>query len=145
MRISMKVDYGVRALIDLAQHAGSEPVQTSDIASRQSVPEPYLDQLLAAMRKVGFIKSRRGPHGGYVLAVEPAELSIDRVISALEGPTVLIDCLDGSMDCNQSGHCAQQDLWRNLDTLTKSVLRSTSLADLALSQKTHDQQTMYYI
>ena len=61
MRVSMKVDYGVRALIDLAQNHGNGPVQTAEIASRQSVPEPYLDQLLTSLKKVGFVRSRRGP------------------------------------------------------------------------------------
>ncbi len=141
----MKVDYGVRALIDLTQNAGQGPVQTSDIASRQGVPEPYLDQVLATLRKVGFVKSRRGPNGGYVLAVEPRELSLDRIMTALEGPIMPIDCLDGSLECSQSGHCAQQDVWRNLDALNHALLSSTSVADLAMNQKTHDGRTMYYI
>ena len=74
MRVSMRLDYGVRALVDLAQNYGDGPVQTSEIATRQGVPEPYLDQLLTSLKKVGFIQSRRGPHGGYTLALEPSKL-----------------------------------------------------------------------
>src|SRR3990170_2402022 len=64
MKVSMKGDYGVRALIELAHHYGEGPVQSAVIASRQGVPEPYLDQLLTALRRAGFIRSVRGPQGG---------------------------------------------------------------------------------
>lgn len=145
MRVSMKVDYGVRALVDLAQNTGQGPVQTAEIAQRQGVPEPYLDQLLGTLRKVGFVKSRRGPNGGYVLAVEPSTITLDQVVNALDGPTVPIDCLDGSMDCSLAGRCAQQDVWRHIEGLLHALLSSTSVGDLAMGQKLHDQRTMYYI
>lgn len=141
----MKVDYGVRALIDLAQNYGNGPVQTAEIASRQSVPEPYLDQLLTALKKVGFVRSRRGPNGGYVLAVEPGHLSLGMVVNALEGPVLPIDCLDGSLECNLAGHCAQQDVWRRIDVLTQKILEATSVADLASTQRQHENRAMYYI
>ncbi len=145
MRVSMRVDYGVRALVDLAANYGSGPVQTAQIAARQAIPEPYLDQLLTTLRKGGFVKSRRGPHGGYVLAKEPVELTLGAIINALEGPTVPIDCLDGSMECNLAGHCAQQDVWRKVEGLTQALLHSTSLADLVSTQRQHEHRVMYYI
>ncbi|MFQ5861407.1 MAG: RrF2 family transcriptional regulator, partial [Dehalococcoidia bacterium] len=85
MRVSMKVDYGVRALMDLTQRYGQGPVQTSEIAQHQGIPEPYLDQLLTTLRKAGFIRSRRGPGGGHTLAREPEAISLGAVINALEG------------------------------------------------------------
>ena len=145
MRVSMKVDYGVRALIDLAQNHGNGPVQTAEIASRQSVPEPYLDQLLTSLKKVGFVRSRRGPNGGYTLAVESAQLSLGMIVNALEGPVLPIDCLDGSLECNLAGHCAQQDVWRKVENLTQRILDATSVADLASTQRQHERRAMYYI
>ena len=145
MRVSMKVDYGVRALLDLAQHYGAGPIQTAEIAERQGVPEPYLDQLLTNLRKVGLVKSRRGPNGGYVLAQDPTQLSLGSIFSALDGPLVPIDCLDGSMDCNLAGHCAQQDVWRRIEEVTHSVLEATKLADLVTTQRQHEQRAMFYI
>ncbi len=141
----MKVDYGVRALLDLAQNQGSGPVQTSEIAARQGVPEPYLDQLLTTLRKVGLVKSKRGPNGGYVLARDPSELNLGMITSALKGPMVPIDCLDGSMECNLAGHCAQQDVWRKVEGLTQAFLYSTNLADLVTTQREHEHRAMYYI
>ena len=145
MRVSMKVDYGVRALIDLAQNHGNGPIQTAEIAGRQGVPEPYLDQLLTNLRKVGFVKSRRGPKGGYMLAVEPGELNLGMVVNALEGPRIPIDCLDGSLDCEKAGHCAQQDIWRQVETVTQDFLYATKLVDLVDLQRQHEHRTMYYI
>jgi Rrf2 family protein len=145
MRVSMKVDYGVRALVDLAQNYGAGPVQTSEIAARQGVPEPYLDQLLSTLRKVGLVKSRRGPHGGYVLAKDPSELSVGAIMAALEGPTIPIDCLDGSLNCSLAGHCTQQDIWRKVEGATQAVLQSTKLTDLLHTQKQPEQRAMYYI
>ena len=67
MRVPMKVDYGVRALVELAQRGEARPLPTAEIASRQDIPEPYLDQVLSVLQRVGFIRSRRGPQGGHVL------------------------------------------------------------------------------
>ena len=68
MKVPMKVDYGVRALVDLASHYGDKPVQTAEIADRQGIPEAYLDQVLTTLHEFGFTRSWRGPLGGHVLA-----------------------------------------------------------------------------
>ena len=114
MKVSMKVDYGVRALIDLAQHYNEGPIQTNDIAHRQGVPEPYLDQLLTTLRKSGLIHSRRGPQGGHTLAKEPVDITLGAVINTLEGVVQPIDCLDGTMECSLAGSCSQQEIWREI-------------------------------
>ena len=85
MKIPMKVDYGVRALVELARHYGEGHIQTSDIASRQGIPEPYLQQLMATLQKVGFIQSRRGPQGGHSLAMKPESLDLGMIMNTLEG------------------------------------------------------------
>ena len=78
MKVSMKGDYGVRALVELAHHYGEGPVQSAVIASRQSIPEPYLDQLLTSLRRAGFIRSVRGPQGGHALIRDPHDLQAQR-------------------------------------------------------------------
>ena len=86
MRISTKGEYGLRALIELTHHFGEvRPVQSSEIASRQKIPESYLEQLLTILRKSGFIRSVRGPQGGHALIREPGLLRVTEVIEALEG------------------------------------------------------------
>ncbi|MBM2826037.1 MAG: Rrf2 family transcriptional regulator [Dehalococcoidia bacterium] len=146
MKLSMRGDYGVRALIDLAQHFGQGPVQSNEIAERQYVPEPYLDQLLTVLRKAGFITSRRGPQGGHVLARDPWGISLAEMVSALEGSAATIGCLDGSMDCNLSGQCGQQEIWRSVTDGVQRILESTTLGSLAERQNALKQsKTMYYI
>ena len=146
MKVSMKGDYGVRALIDLGLHYGEGTIQSAEIAQRQFIPEPYLDQLLTTLRKAGFVRSRRGPQGGHVLARPPREIPLSEVIGALEGSVAAIGCLDGSLACALSGSCSQQEMW---DVITKSAritLESTTIGDLIERQRAIQQsRVMYYI
>ena len=84
MKIPMRVDYGVRALVELAIHYGEGPVQTADIAAKQGIPESYLDQLMASLNRFGFVVSRRGPRGGHSLAMPPDDINLSMVMSKLD-------------------------------------------------------------
>ena len=145
MKVPMKVDYGVRALVELAQRYGSGSVQTVEIAERQSIPEPYLDQLLATLGKFGFIRSRRGPQGGHVLAKAPHEISLGMVMAGLEGTAAPLDCIDEPAECNLSRICAQREVWRSVEDAVQSVLNSTTIADLASRQERLQNRGMYHI
>ena len=85
MRVSNRVDYGVRALYDLACHGGSGPVQSRDIARRQGLPEPYLHQLLGALGRGGLVRSTRGPQGGHRLTRSPETVTLLDIWRVLEG------------------------------------------------------------
>ena len=85
MRVSNRVDYGVRALYDLACHGGSGPVQSRDIARRQGLPEPYLRQLLGALGRGGLVRSTRGPQGGHRLTRSPDAVTLLDIWQVLEG------------------------------------------------------------
>ena len=135
MRIPMKVDYGVRALVDLALQAeAGRPVRTAEIAARQNIPEPYLDQVLTTLNKLGFIRSRRGPSGGHVLARSATEIILDDVVTTLEGRIAPVDCVDDVEECALSAACAQRDIWRDVDEAVHRVLINTSVGDLAERQ-----------
>jgi Rrf2 family protein len=132
MKISTRGDYGLRALIELTHHFGeTRPVQSGDIASRQKIPESYLEQLLTILRKAGFIRSIRGPQGGHALLREPSTLRVSEVIEALEGPIMPTDCLDEGSNCARNGGCAQSDMWRDVRDAILGVLDNTTIADLA--------------
>ena len=132
MRISTKGDYGLRALIELTHHFGEpRPVQSSEIASRQKIPESYLEQLLTTLRRAGFIRSVRGPQGGHALVREPASLRVTEVIEVLEGSIMPADCLDDGSVCARNGGCAQSEMWRDVRDAILGVLDNTSIADLA--------------
>src|SRR6202165_5582266 len=85
MRLSMKTEYGVRAIVELAANAGRGGLQSGEIARRQVIPGPFLDQVLMTLRRAGLVHSTRGPHGGHVLARSPEEIRLDEVIACLEG------------------------------------------------------------
>ncbi|MFQ5860314.1 MAG: RrF2 family transcriptional regulator [Dehalococcoidia bacterium] len=145
MRIPMKVDYGVRALVELAQHYGEGPVQTAEIAGHQGIPEPYLDQLLTTLHKFGFIKSRRGPQGGHTLAKDPRELDIGMVMATLEGNSPPLECFTEPSECILSTTCAQREVWRTVEEAIQHLLGSTTVADLAYRQNQLASTGVYQI
>ena len=145
MRIPMKVDYGVRALVDLALHGGDRPVPTAEIASRQRIPEAYLDQLLTILNKTGFIKSRRGPQGGHTLARDPREITIGMVMATLEGNTPPLECFVEPRECSFSSNCAQREVWKAVEEAVHNLLSATTVADLAQRQSGMVARSSYRI
>src|SRR2546427_13199657 len=85
MRFSMKTEYGVRAALELAANAGRGALQSGEIARRQAIPGPFLDQVLMTLRRAGLVASTRGPHGGHELARRPDEVRPDEGIARPEG------------------------------------------------------------
>ena len=145
MKISMKSDYGVRAMLDLALHNGEGPVQSADIASRQGIPEPYLDQLLTILRKAGLIRSTRGPQGGHVLAKSPELIKLSEIITVLEGSFAPMYCVDEATSCQRAGTCVQREIWKKVQEATQELLESTTLYDLARRELTQQSRVMYHI
>ncbi len=145
MRVPMKVDYGVRALVDLAQSGGEGPVQAAQIAARQGIPEPYLDQLMAILSRSGFVRSRRGPQGGHILARLPEDISLDMVMDTLEGTAAPLDCLDEPSECTLSDTCAQRGVWHSVEEAVQKVLGSTTIGDLAHRQQQLGSRGIYQI
>ena len=135
MRVPMRVDYGVRALVELALHDGVKPIQTPEIASRQNIPEAYLDQVMTTLHKAGLIVSRRGPQGGHVLAVEPKEIDLGMIMTALEGKSRLLDCLMEPQGCELSNACAQREVWRDFEESVQELLGATTIAYMADRQR----------
>lgn len=145
MRVPMRVDYGVRALVELAEQYGRESIQTVEIANRQNIPESYLEQLLATLGKFGLVQSRRGPHGGHVLAKAPDEISLGMVMTGLEGITAPLDCIAEPAECSLSSKCIQRDVWRSVEDAVQGVLSSTTIADLTNNMKPRRSSVTYQI
>lgn len=146
MKVSTKGDYGVRALVELAHHYGEGPVQSAEIAARQEVPEPYLDQLLTTLRRAGFIRSIRGPQGGHALIRHPQELKLSEVVQALEGSLAAIACVDDPEACTKTGGCVQREVWERVRDATLKILDGVSIADLAERERQYSHNGgRYYI
>ena len=142
----MKGDYGVRALIELAHRYGEGPVQSATIASRQQIPEPYLDQLLTSLRRAGFIRSVRGPQGGHALLVDPYEIRLSGAVLALEGSLAPINCLEDPLGCPKSANCCLRGVWERVHSAILNVLDNVTIGELA--EREREQATAsarYYI
>ena len=134
MKVPMKVDYGVRALVELALHYGDGPIQTAVIASKQDIPEAYLDQLMTSLNKFGFVHSRRGPQGGQALAMDPKDIDLNMVMERLDSSNSPLDCLINPDECVFSDTCAQQEVWKTVEAAIRDVLSNITVADLAQRQ-----------
>lgn len=134
MKISTKGCYGLRALVDLAQHQGEGPVLMRAIAERQGLSRKYLHALLTSLRAAGMVRSMRGSGGGYVLARPPSDLPVLEILQALEGSLDVAPCVGHPGVCQRSSACAGHDVWTELSRALASWLQGLTLADLVARQ-----------
>ncbi|MTI93965.1 MAG: Rrf2 family transcriptional regulator [Firmicutes bacterium] len=131
MRFSTRGEYGLRAMLVLADNYQQEPKPLREIAQAEAISEQYLEQLFRELKRAGLVDSRRGARGGYVLSAPPEQISMDRVIQALEGPIGPMECVtEAGEDLCAREHCATRILWQKLKSAMEAVLSGTTLADL---------------
>ena len=147
MKLSTRVLYGTRALLDLTLQASKEPVQLKEIAARQDISLHYLEHLITPLIAVGIIKSTRGARGGIQLIKNPRDVKLSEVTNLLEGSISPVECVTNPERCSRSRLCAIRDVWSKMKTAMDGVLESTTLQDLVEQQKNKDQseQIMYYL
>lgn len=134
MRVNTSSRYSVRALFDLAFHGGGRPTQVKDISRRQKLSPQYLEQIFNRLVRQGILKSKRGPHGGYLLAREPASITVGAIIRAAQGPIVPVACLaeDARKDglCRMIPECVTRHVWRETQRRLTAYYDSVTIADL---------------
>lgn len=149
MKISAKSEYGIIALIDVANHFGSEPVQVREIAGRYNIPERFLEQIMTSLKKAGLVKSVRGAHGGYQLEKRPWEISLGDVLRVLEGEMAPMYCVsDGSKNqCSKERLCTLRDVWEEIKGCMQKTLSSITLKDMCDKKMERERiaSPMYYI
>jgi len=114
MRITTKSRYGTRLILDLALNAKNQPVRLSEISKRQSISLKYLEKLIRELKKAGFVKSMRGPYGGYMLAKPMEDISVGGIVRVLEGSNTITDCTESDNVCGmctRAGECLTQYIW----------------------------------
>ncbi len=131
LRISRKIDYGLRAMIYLAAIPEGSVVPFREIARQMDVPEDFLAKILKTLVDQGLVRSSRGPYGGYTLARSAAEISFLDVIEAVEGPVALNVCLDGDDACGRAPTCTMVAVWREGQDRMLDVYRQAKLSTLA--------------
>jgi Rrf2 family protein len=139
---STKAEYGVRVMVELARRGGDQPdavpIPLAEIAEREGLPLAYLEHLVARLRKADLIESRRGAHGGYLLARGADQITMAEVVEALEGSIAPIECIsglpDGSVVCARETDpdhvCTTKLLWTRVRFSIIRTLTETTLADL---------------
>jgi Rrf2 family transcriptional regulator, cysteine metabolism repressor len=133
MNFTAKEDYGLRAVLDLAVYAGSGPVQTREIATRQRIPEQFLEQLLAALRRAEVVRSTRGAGGGYMLATSAGKITVGQVLRALSGPLVPTELVTGDADPSTREipeAIIVRGVWESVREALRQVADRTTLQDL---------------
>lgn len=134
MNFTLKEDYGMRAVLDLAVYGGNGPVQAREIAQRQRIPEQFLEQLLSSLRRAEVIRSIRGASGGYALAEEPSRLTIGKVLRALSGPLVPTELVEGPASERAPAEATEtlvvRGVWNEIRGAIRSVCDSVTIADL---------------
>src|SRR4051794_7109536 len=138
MMFSTRAEYGVRVMIQLGRRHGAGPASLTSIADAEALPLPYLEQLMARLRRADLVTATRGAHGGYELTRPPAEISMGEVVSALEGSMVPMQCFTEPgakrVLCNHEtdgyDHCATKLLWTRVQGSVARALEQTTLAEL---------------
>ncbi|HWP94512.1 MAG TPA: Rrf2 family transcriptional regulator [Gammaproteobacteria bacterium] len=129
MRLTTKGRYAVTAMLDLALHDAQGPVCLGDIARRQDISLPYLEQLFTRLRRKGLVVSTRGPGGGYNLARPAAAITVAAVVAAVDEPFEATRC-GGVRDCQQGQICLTHELWEELGRHIHGFLSKVTLAEL---------------
>ncbi|MEI8404799.1 MAG: Rrf2 family transcriptional regulator [Actinomycetes bacterium] len=134
MKVSTRGDYASRALLSLALHGATQaPTSVRDIAERTALPQPYLEQILLALKGAGLVRSKRGVGGGYVLAREPEEISLAQIVAAVDGPIVAGDfgVPHENGACDHEGQCILLAVWAEVGEQIRDKLQNLTLADMA--------------
>lgn len=120
MKISVKAEYALQAVFDLATQPGGEPIRIADIAKRRKIPQKFLELILSNLKHGGFVESRRGADGGYLLARNPAQIMVGEIIRHVDGPDDRRAMTEGF-----------EEMWSRVDEAVKNTLGSTSFQQLA--------------
>ena len=131
MKISTKGRYALRLMLDLAMNNTGEPVRIKEISARQEISDKYLEQIISILNKAGYVKSIRGPQGGYRLAREPEKYTVGMILRLTEGSLAPVPCLDDDVNsCNRQDACVTLRLWKMLNSAISEVVDEVTLADL---------------
>jgi Rrf2 family protein len=131
MMISTKGRYALRMMLDMDLNNTGDPVRIKDIATRQEISDKYLEQIVSVLNKAGFVKSIRGPQGGYKLTKTPEQYTVGEILRLTEGSLAPVTCLENEVnECERQENCVTILLWKKLDSAIKGVVNYTTLADL---------------
>jgi len=124
MNISLKGEYALQAIFDLASQPGGEPVRIADIARRQKIPQKFLEIILVGLKQAGFVESRRGAEGGYLLARAAESLTVGEVLRSIESTP------KGQSRSRRKTETPFTEMWRQVDCAVSEIIDKTTFAGL---------------
>ena len=132
MKLSTKGEYASRAMLELSLRYDKGPQHILKISRAQDIPQRFLEQILLLLKRAGYLRSKKGPKGGYYLAKPPAEINVAEVIRVLEGPLAPIDCVSvmAHEPCPMEAACGLRWLWKEVRDSVAEILERTTFADL---------------
>ncbi len=129
LRISKLSDYAIVLLVSMAEQPGYI-VNAASLANSTGIAKPTVTKLLKILAADGLLHSALGRNGGYRLALPPAQISMQRIIEAIEGPIALTECNQDDSDCNLAGRCHPRAHWRLINRVVREALAGVSLAEI---------------
>lgn len=136
MKISTKGRYALRLMLDLAMNEDGSVVRIKDIAARQGISDKYLEQIISILNKAGYVRSMRGPQGGYCLKKKPQEYTVGMILRLTEGSLAPVPCVEeDALECEREECCATVEVWKKLNLAVNDVVENITLADLVEIQK----------
>ena len=132
MRLSTKGEYASRAMLELSRRYREGAIHSREISKAQEIPPHFLQQILLLLKRAGYLKSRKGRMGGYILAKPPDEINVAEVIRVMDGPLAPIDCVSvmAHETCPMEGTCGLRWLWKDVRDAVAEILEKTTFADL---------------
>lgn len=128
--VSTKIRYGLRAMLRIAMIAKEKPVSVSTISEEEAISQKYLEAILQGLKKAGLLKSSRGPEGGYQLSLPPEQISLRRIVEAIDGPVLTVGCVPNIEVCDRSDKCLTRGVWSELQERLNGFMEERTLAML---------------
>lgn len=131
MKISTKGRYALRLMIDIAMNDEGNPIRIKDVAERQNLSDKYLEQIISILNRAGFVKSVRGPQGGYRLKKKPEAYTVGMILRLTEGSLAPVTCVEEEEgECERQSGCVTYLLWKKMSDAINGVVDTITLQDL---------------
>jgi len=148
--LTNKGKYGLKAMMHLAGMPQGQPALVADIASTNTIPKKFLDAILGELRTAGFVHSKKGRGGGYVLARAPTQITAGEIVRALDGPLAPIACASRAFyrrceDCAPDKPCGVRRVMVDVRDAIAAILDNCSLSQMRAMAETDQAELMYHI
>lgn len=131
MKVSTKGRYALRLMLDLAINHDGSPIRIKDVAERQGISDKYLEQIISVLNKAGYVKSVRGPQGGYVLKKNPEDYNVGMILRLTEGSLAPVACVEeDEIACERKDSCVTCLLWDKISDAINGIVDTVTLQDL---------------